>query len=162
MKGQFQWQAKVRINASANQVWEIIDDITLIPHYHPEVGKVDLLSGQKTRAAGVKYQCNILEGRKGTCVEEVVEYIPNEKFSTAVPEDSWGLSKMLADFIVDTTVISQGENFTILQFDAYYNPVGLKNRLLNVLLLRLVMRKRALKTMAGIKHLAESAGSNTV
>ena len=156
MKGRFQWRATIEIAAAAKRVWEIIDDITLIPQYHPEVGKVDLLTGQKQRAAGVKYQCSILEGRKGTCVEEVVEYIPNQKFSTAVPEDSWGLSKMLADFIVDTIVIPQDENSTICQLDAYYNPVGLKNRLLNFLWLRRVMRKRALKTMKGFKRLAEN------
>jgi hypothetical protein len=155
VKGQFQWKATIRINATPKRVWEIVDDISLIPQYHPEVGKVDLLSGQSKRAVGVKYQCNILEGRKGSCVEEVVEYIPNHKLSTAMPEDTWGLSEMFADFIVDTTVLPQGDNSAILQFEAYYNPVALKNKLLNVLLLRRVMRKRAVKTMGGIKRLAE-------
>jgi uncharacterized protein YndB with AHSA1/START domain len=87
VKGQFQWKATIRINATPKRVWEIVDDISLIPQYHPEVGKVDLLSGQSKRAVGVKYQCNILEGRKGGCVEEVVECIPNHKLSTAMPED---------------------------------------------------------------------------
>jgi hypothetical protein len=62
---------------------------------------------------------------------------------------------MFADFIVDTTILPQGDNSAILQFEAYYNPVALKNKLLNVLLLRRVMRKRAVKTMEGIKRLAE-------
>ena len=100
MKGQFQWKATVQINASLKRVWKIIDDISLIPQYHPKVGKVDFISGQSKREVGVKYQCNILEGRKGSCIEEVVEYIPNKKMSTGISEDTWGMSKMFIDFIV--------------------------------------------------------------
>jgi hypothetical protein len=156
MKGQFQWKATVQINASSKRVWDIIDDISLIPQYHPEVGKVDLISGQSKRAVGVKYQCNILEGRKGSCIEEVVEYIPNRKMSTGMPEDTWGMNKMFTEFLVETTVIPQSENSTILQFEAFYNPVGLKNKLLNFLLLRRIMKKRAIQTMHGIRRISEN------
>ncbi len=155
MKGRFQWKTTVRIDAPASRVWEIVDDISLIPQYHPEVGKVDFLSGQTKRGAGVKYQCNVLEGRKGTCVEEVVDYVPNQKMSVAFPEDSWGLSKMFAGFIVATTVIPQGGNFSILQLEAFYNPIGLKTKLMNALIIHRMMKKRALITMKGIKRLSE-------
>ena len=60
---------------------------------------MDLLSGQSTRATGVKYRCTILEGRKGSCVEEVVDYVPGERFATAFPEDTWGISEMLRGFV---------------------------------------------------------------
>jgi hypothetical protein len=156
MKGQFQWKATVQINASSKRVWDIIDDISLIPQYHPEVGKVDLISGQSKRAVGVKYQCNILEGRKGSCIEEVVEYIPNRKMSTGMREDTWGMSKMFTDFLAETTVIPRSENSTILQFEAFYNPVGLKNKLLNFLLLRRIMKKRAIQTLHGIRRISEN------
>jgi hypothetical protein len=155
MKGKFQWKATVQINASSKRVWDILDDILLIPQYHPEVGKVDLISGRSKRAVGVKYQCNILEGRKGSCIEEVVEYVPNQKMSTGMAEDTWGMSKMFTDFIVETTLIPQGENSTILQFESFYNPIGLRNKLLNFLLLRRIMKKRAIQTMNGIKRLSE-------
>jgi hypothetical protein len=76
----------LRIRASHDRLWAIVDDLSLIPKYHPEVGKVDLLSGQSTRATGVKYRCTILEGRKGSCVEEVVDYVPGKRLATAFPE----------------------------------------------------------------------------
>ena len=98
----------MRIRASHDRLWAIVDDISLIPQYHAEVGKVDLLSGQSTRAMGVKYQCTILEGRKGSFVEEVVDYVPGERFSTAFPEDTWGISKMLRDFVVDSILGAAG------------------------------------------------------
>jgi len=156
MKGQFQCSARLQISVSAAKLWDIADDITLIPQYHPEVGKVDLISGQSKRAVGVKYQCSILEGRKGTCIEEIVEYIPFQKIATAMPEDSWGIGKMLTDFIVETILHPIDDNSCVLQFDAYYNPVGLRNKLLNTLWLRRVFRKRCLAVMEGIKRLAES------
>jgi uncharacterized protein YndB with AHSA1/START domain len=156
MRGQFQWKATIQIAANPRRVWEIIDDISLIPSYHPEVQKVDPPPGEKKRRVGMKYRCHILTGRKGSCIEEVVEYVPGKKFSTAMGEDSWGMSEMLTDFIVDTTVIPHDENFTILQFEAYYNPRGLLNRLLNIIFLRRLIRERTLKVMKGIKGLAES------
>jgi hypothetical protein len=36
----------------------IVDDVTLIPRYHPDVDTVDLIAGQARRAVGTKYQCN--------------------------------------------------------------------------------------------------------
>ncbi|MCJ8012274.1 SRPBCC family protein [Paenibacillus sp. KQZ6P-2] len=156
MKGKFQWKAEIHINASQKRVWEIIDDISLIPKYHPDVAKVILISGQKNRAVGVKYQCNILEGRKGNCIEKVCEYIPNVKVSTFMSEDSWGMHKMLADFVLETTLLPQDNNSTILLFEAFYNPVGFFNKLLNVLWLRRVIKKRSLIVMTGIKRLSEN------
>jgi hypothetical protein len=156
MRGRFQWQTSVRIRASRDRVWAIVDDLSLIPKYHPEVGKVDLLSGQTTRATGVKYRCTILEGRKGSCVEEVVDYVRGERFSTAFPEDTWGLSKMLRHFVVDSVLVPHGDSETDVALEAYYEPIGWKMRVLNVLLLRRLMARRALRTIEGVKRLAEA------
>lgn len=155
MKGIFQWNLEIEINAQSARVWDIVDDITLIPQYHPEVGKVNLVSGQSKRAVGVKYQCNISEGRRGSCVEEVVEYVPNVKVSTGMIEDTWGMDKMLSDFIVETTVTPKNENTTILKFEAFYNPIGIFYKILNVVMLRRIMKKRSLLVMKGIKKLSE-------
>jgi Polyketide cyclase / dehydrase and lipid transport len=156
MKGRFQWRTSLRIRASHEWLWAIVDDLSLIPTYHAEVGKVDLLSGQSTRAAGVKYRCTVLEGRKGSCVEEVVDYVPGERFSTAFPEDTWGISKMLRDFVVDSILVPRGDSETDVVLEAYYEPIGWKMRVLNAILLRRLMARRALRTMEGVKRLAES------
>ena len=157
MKGRFQWRTSLRIRASRDRIWAIVDDISLIPKYHAEVGKVDLLSGQSTRAIGVRYRCTILGGRKGSCVEEVIDCVPGERFSTAFPEDTWGLSELLRDFVVDSVLVSQGDFATDVVLEAYYEPIGWKMRLLNVFFLRRLMARRALRTMEGVKGLAEGA-----
>jgi hypothetical protein len=157
-KGRFQSRVQISVLASAGTVWNIIDDISLIPAYHPEVGRVDLISGKSKRAAGVRYQCSILEGRKGTCIEEVVAYVPIRKISTAMYSDSWGLEKMFAHFVVDTTLEPIDDDSCTLRLEAYYDPVGVWNAVMNVLVLRRVFRKRSLSVMEGIRRLAEKKG----
>jgi hypothetical protein len=151
----FQWRTTVKIRASRDRLWAIVDDISLIPQYHPEVRKVELLSGQRTRAIGVKYRCVIPEGRKGSCVEEVVDYVPGERFATAFPEDTWGISEMFRDFVVETILLPHGDSETDVVLEAYYEPIGWKARLLNALLLRRLMAGRALRTIEGVKRLVE-------
>ena len=155
-RGRFQWRTSLRIGASRARLWAIVDDISLIPKYHAEVGRVDLLSGQRTRATGVKYRCTILEGRTGSCVEEVVDYVPGERFATAFPEDTWGISKMLRDFVVDSVLVPRGEFETDVVLEAYYEPIGWRARALNALVLRRLMARRALRTIEGVKRLAEA------
>jgi len=83
MRARCQWRTSVRISAPRDRVWAIVDDISLIPQYHPEVRKVDLLSGRSTTAIGVKYRCTIPEGRRSSCIEEVVDYVPGQRMATA-------------------------------------------------------------------------------
>jgi hypothetical protein len=64
---------------------------------------------------------------------------------------------MFAGFVVETILLPHGEGETVLLLEAYYEPIGWKTRLLNVLLLRRLMARRALRTIEGIKHLAEAA-----
>jgi len=161
LKGKFQWSLELKINADRSAVWDIADDISLIPEYHPEVGKVTYIDGQYKRAVGVKYQCNILEGRKGSCVEEVVEYVPYNKLSTRMGEDTWGMDKMFKDFIVETTLIPDNGS-TILRFEAFYNPAGVFYKILNVLFLRRMIKQRSLKVMHGIKNLSENKISKNI
>lgn len=157
MSSRLQWQTSVRINAPRERVWSIVDDISLIPQYHPEVTKVELLTGQRVRAMGVKYQCVISEGaRKGSCVEEVTDYIPGERMATAFPEDTWGISKMFTGFVVATELLPLSKGQTVLVLKAYYEPINWKIRAVNAVFLRYAMARRARRTIEGIKRLAEA------
>ena len=161
MNRKAQWTAEIVVDAPLKRVWELANDITLIPQYHPEVDKVDLIAGQAKRSLGAKYQCNILEGRRaGSCVEEVVAYEPERMVTTAMVSDTWGIDRMLSDFRVVSTVSRHTETSTILKFQAFYEPVGLKNRLLNALFLRRALRRRSLAVMNGIKRVVEGKASS--
>jgi uncharacterized protein YndB with AHSA1/START domain len=154
MAAPLQWHTEVTVAAPKERVWAIAEDITLIPQYHPEVRYVELISGEKRRAAGVRYRCTIPKGRKGNCIEEITEYVPGSRFVTSFPEDSWGLSKQFADFTVETVVEAVPEG-TYIRMNAYYRPRTLMMKLLNQFGLRHLMARRAFGVLAGVKRLAE-------
>ena len=157
MNHEAQWTVAIVVDAPLKRVWEVAEDITLIPQYHPEVDKVVLIAGQAKRSLGAKYQCNILDGRRaGSCVEEVVAYEPERKLVTRMVSDTWGIDRMLADFTVETTVSPRSETSTILKFEAFYEPVGVMYRLLNAVWLRRAIRRRSLAVMHGIKRFIEA------
>ncbi|PYQ57452.1 MAG: hypothetical protein DMF53_22665 [Acidobacteria bacterium] len=67
---------------------------------------------------------------------------------------------MLRDFVVDSILVPQGDHETDVVIEAYYEPIGWKMRALNALLLRRLMARRALRTMEGVKRLAEATGGD--
>jgi hypothetical protein len=155
MKGKFQWSVELKIEAEQAKVWNLIEDVSLIPQYHPDVGVVNLFEGKKKRTVGMKYQCVVLEGKKGSCIEEVVDCIPNEKVTTLMREDTWGMDKIFSDFTVETSIRPLDTDTTILKFEAFYTPKGIFNKILNPLILKRMTKKRSLSVMHGIKDLAE-------
>jgi len=81
--------------------------------------------------------------------------MPGVKISTAMGEDTWGLHKIFADYVVESTLIPKGNHETILRFEAFYNPVGLFYKILNPLILRKKTKERSLEVMKGIKAFCE-------
>jgi hypothetical protein len=77
---------------------------------------VDLLSGKGLREPGVSYQCH-LSGGKHTCVAE----------------DTFGISKILPDYVVETTFHRVGHSSTKVEISHYYSTSTLKAKLLNLI-----------------------------
>ena len=129
----------------------------MISAYHPEVKKVELLSGDAKRAPGVDYKCIIPEGkpRSGSCVERVIENVKYENTTILAVEDTWGLSEMLKNYITEVTFEKKDETTTILHFLGYYEPIGLKVRIMNTLFLKRIMKKRGKEVLMGVKDLVE-------
>ena len=139
MKPPLRSKQEVLINAPLETVWEFNMDITKIPSFHPRVVKVDLLSGASRRDAGVSYRCHILGG-KHTCVEKDIEIIPMKKLVTVLPQDTFGISKILPDYVVETTLHREGEFSTRMGISHYYSTRTLKAKLLNLVAGRKIAR----------------------
>lgn len=154
MQKTLQWEIEVVINAPVARVWQVVDDLTLIPEYHPEVETVEFVSGHTQRAAGVDYKC-VIPKKHFWCVERVVEYVPQEKMSITFPDDSLGMHKKFDHFVTDVSVESMGPNGTRVRLSAYYEPKGFILKWVNGLLLRRIMRKKALRTLEGLKRFIE-------
>jgi hypothetical protein len=136
----FQSKQSVQIAAPLEVVWEFSMDLTKIPSFHPRVFKVDLLSGKSLREAGVAYQCHLIGG-KHLCTEKDVELVPMEKFVTILPEDTFGISKLLPDYRVETTFRKVDEHITEVTISHYYSTSTLKARLFNLIGKRKIARE---------------------
>jgi Polyketide cyclase / dehydrase and lipid transport len=156
MNPPFRSKQEVVINAPLETVWEFGMDITRIPAFHPRVVKVELLSGKARREPGVSYRCH-LAGGKHTCVEKDIEIIPMQKIVTVLPEDTFGISKILPDYVVETTVHRIGQSSTKMEISHYYSTRTLKAKLLNLVARRKIARD-AQATLNGIKAAIEERG----
>jgi len=139
MRPPFRSKQEVIINAPLETVWAFSMDITKIPEFHPRVVKVDLLSGKALREAGVSYQCH-LSGGKHMCVEKDIEILPMQKIVTVLPEDTFGISKILPDYVVETTFHRVGQSSTKVEISHYYSTPTLKAKLLNLIAKRRIAR----------------------
>jgi uncharacterized protein YndB with AHSA1/START domain len=135
----FRSRQEVIIDAPLEAVWSFTMDLTKIPEFHPRVAKVDLLSGKTFREPGVSYRCH-LKGGKHSCVEKDIEIIPRLKIVTVLPEDTFGISKILSDYTVETTFQTLGPRSTRVQISHHYSTATLKAKLLNLIAKRKIAR----------------------
>lgn len=157
MNPPFRSKQEIIINAPLETVWEFGMDLTRIPAFHPRVVKVELLSGKARREPGVSYRCH-LAGGKHTCVEKDIEIIPMQKIVTVLPEDTFGISKILPDYRVETTVHRIGQSSTKMAISHYYSTPTLKAKLLSLIARRKIARD-AQATLNGIKAAIEERGA---
>jgi hypothetical protein len=132
----FRSRQEVVINAPLETVWSYCMDLTKIPEFHPRVDKVELLSGKSLREPGASYRCHLgghLAGGKHTCVEKDIEIIPMEKIVTLLTEDTFGITRILRDYRVETTFQSLDDRSTKVEISHYYSTTTLKARLLNLI-----------------------------
>jgi len=107
-------------------------DLTKIPDFHPRVFKVDLLDGKAFREPGVSYRCH-LSGGKHTCIEKDIEIVPMQKIVTILPEDTFGISRILSDYRVETTLQALGHLSTRVEISHYYSTTTLRAKLLSLI-----------------------------
>jgi hypothetical protein len=151
----FRSKQEVIINAPLEVVWAFGMDLTKIPEFHPRVVKVDLLSSKPLREPGASYRCH-LSGGKHTCVEKDIEIIPLQKIVTVFPEDTFGISKILGDYKVETTFQALGDRSTKMEISHYYSTTTLKAKLLN-LIAKGKLARETQATLNGAKATIEAA-----
>jgi len=143
------------INAPLEAVWSFGIDLTKIPDFHPRVCKVDLLDGKAFRESGVSYRCH-LSGGKHTCIEKDIEIIPLQKIVTILSEDTFGITKVLSDYRVETTLQALGRLSTKVEINHYYSTTTLKAKLLNLMAKGKIARESQ-ATLNAMKDAIEAA-----
>jgi uncharacterized membrane protein len=135
----FRSKQEVIIDAPLEAVWSFCMDLTKIPEFHPRVSKVDLIDGKAFREAGVSYQCH-LSGGKHSCIEKDIEIVPQQKIVTILPDDTFGISRILSDYTVETTFYKLNEASTRVEISHYYSTKSVKAKLLNLVAKRRIAR----------------------
>lgn len=154
MKPPFRSKQEIVINAPLQDVWAFSMDLTKIPTFHPRVAKVDLLSGKAHREPGASYQCHLVGG-KHRCIEKDIEIVPMEKIVTVLPEDTFGVSKILSDYVVETTFQRMSDSSTRVEISHYYSTKTLKAKLLN-LIARWKIDRETQDMLNAVKRVIES------
>lgn len=129
-------------------------DLMKIPEFHPRVFKVDLIDGKRFREPGVAYRCH-LSGGKHTCVEKDIEVLPLEKIVTLLPQDTFGISKILSDYTVETNFRKLDDSSTKMEISHYYSTPTLKAKFLNLIAKSKIARDTN-ATLRGIKAAVEA------
>jgi hypothetical protein len=132
MRPPFRSKQEIIINAPVEAVWAFNMDLKNIEKFHPRVSKVDLIDGKVFREAGVSYQCHLSDG-KNLCIEKDIEIVPMEKVVTVLPQDTFGVSKILSDYTVETTLQKVGDSVTRIEISHFYSTPTLKAKLLNLI-----------------------------
>jgi len=133
MRPKFQSRQSIIINATIEKVWEYNQDLSKIADYHPRVNKVDLISGRQFREVGVAYQCHLKDG-KNNCIEKDIEIVPMEKIVTVFLSDTMGLTKLLPDYVVESTLKKVDDKTTKVEISHFYSSSSLKVWLLNFII----------------------------
>ena len=154
MRPKFQSKQSVIINASIEKVWDYNQDLSKIADYHPRVNKVDLISGRQFRDVDVSYQCHLKDG-KNTCIEKDIEIIPMEKIVTVFPSDTMGLTKLLPDYVVESTLKKIDDKTTKVEISHFYSSSNLKVWLLNFIIKPKIARETA-DTLNAMKNKIEN------
>jgi hypothetical protein len=150
----FRSKQEVVISARLEEVWAYTMDLTRIPEFHPRVCKVELIDGIATRGVGVSYQCH-LSGGKHSCIERDIAIVPLEKIVTVLPQDTFGISKILTDYTVETTFRKLSDFSTEVAISHYYSTPTLKAKFLN-LVARGKIARETRATLASAKAVIEA------
>jgi len=140
VRSKFQSKQSVTINTPLEKVWEFNQDLSRIAAYHPRVNKVDLISGKQFREEGVAYQCHLSDG-KNTCIEKDIEIVPMEKIVTVFPSDTMGLTKLLPDYTVESTLTKIDDKSTKVEISHFYSGSKWKVWLLNFFIKRKIAKE---------------------
>ena len=92
------------------------------------------------------------------CVEKDIEIVPMQRLVTVLPEDTFGISKILPDYVVKTTLHRVGQSSTKIEISHYYSTPTLKAKLLNLIARRKIARDTQ-DTLNGMKAAIEERGA---
>ena len=142
---------KIKVNASASDVWKVIhDDFANVGNYNPLLGGSHKTSGEQ--GIGCERQCDIGTGGKTFIKETITKVEPNKHMEVRMSGGQFPMMKM--DTVLGAYDLEESGNQTLvtlsMDFEAKPKFMGgiLKNKL----------QKMLFKSMIGLKYYVETGG----
>ena len=159
MRGIFQGENEILINAPADKVWEILRNSSLMPEWLSMVRSLNITSENKSEVGEVR-ECKVMFGKKpGEIVERCIEFIPQQKISYVVDKDSFGFTRMFSDYGFSYLLEERTNDKTLCRMRLYYVPKGLFNKIMNSLMMKRKFSETRQKILSGLKsYIEQSAG----
>jgi hypothetical protein len=153
MKGKFQGQDELIMNATVNDIWNVLIDGTLLSKWMPMVKHTT--SGIEALNE-VRY-CDVdMNGRKGKVSEKCVLYDEKKEIGWVMLTDELGIGKMFNNFSFSFELIPINDNKTKVIGKGYADPKNFFARIMNAVMMRRMSSKIRIKALNGMKKLAEN------
>lgn len=138
--------SSVRINASAEKVWEVLDNYGDLDKFSTGVESSPIM-GDKQTGMGAKRHCIFYN--KDSVVEEIVEYEENKVLTVVLTDLSAPLKTMTAKFKLEKVSDTQCDVSMQMNFVVRFGPLG---ALLGLVMMRPVMRGIQKTLLSGLAY----------
>lgn len=154
MKGKFQGQNEIVINASREKIWSVLIDGRQLSDWMPIVKHTT--SG--TESLDVMRSCEVnFEGREGKVKERCVMFDEFDKIGWEMEEDTLGFSKMFSNFGFSFELERIGSDSTRVVNKGFSNPKNVFATLMNLFMMKRKSSQIRQRALLGLKRVAEES-----
>ena len=138
------------INASSSKIWAVLSDYSNVQFFHPLVENVDQLS-KADRGLGAKRRCNFYNN--SSAVEEITGWKEGHSFTVVVSEAPMPVINATATMGINEI----DSHHSQVYLEMSYTPKwGMFGTIIDVLMLRMGMRRIFKKVLKGLQHHVET------
>ena len=158
LEAPLQLDQKIIINASAEKVWEVFNDQSLLTKWTQDVQKSHY--DEKMASVGQlrKNEC-IVNGKKGIIETRCVNMFGKNRAEFVVEKDSFGMTKMLTDMSFAAEFQKINDNKTEFSMLSHYSPKNYLLKLMNPFIKK-KMGKEVEIMITGLKNYIETGETN--
>lgn len=141
------------VSTSADNVWKQLADYEGIGKWNPNLNQSFLLNGSDKQGVGALRQCDLKDG-KNWIRERVVEWKEGESYTVDIYEGTMPLKVAKATLGVKSLGNNQSEVFMEME---YTMKMGVVGAMMDVLMMRSMMKKNMDKVLSGLSTSARQA-----
>jgi ribosome-associated toxin RatA of RatAB toxin-antitoxin module len=141
---------EITVNASVDEIWNILTDLELLDKYDPTVKKSTLVSPEKT-GIGAKRKVLMVDG-KNWFDEKITEFNPNLALTYQLTDCSFPIKGLQHSYSFEKV----GTQTKVKQVMEYTVKFGLLGKLLDAIMIRKQSDMGIKQFFAGLKSYAEN------